>query len=309
MIFPDGKKFAFTILDDTDDTTLLNGRPIYSLLDELDIRITKTVWALDTPPEEQGPYFAAETLQSPQYLEWVHELADQGFEIAFHNASMGSSIRERTIEALDLLSREFNQSPILHCNHGQNKENLYWGTNRYSNILFSGFARMYSIFAKNPVFEGHIENSPYFWGDIALKNISYVRAFAFNRLDCGKIPPGVPFHDPRKPYVRRWFNTADVPDAQGFKKIITRESINSLYESRSWCILSTHLGKGYCSDGVVDPEIEATFRYIATLPGWYVPVSVLLDYLTRSEPDHTLSCFERLRLESTHILDRILSHL
>ena len=85
-IYPSNAEFAFTILDDTDDTTVNNGRPVYDLLSELGLRTTKTVWAFDTPEENRGPYFAGETLSSPRYLEWVHQLADKGFEIAFHNA-------------------------------------------------------------------------------------------------------------------------------------------------------------------------------------------------------------------------------
>ena len=44
--FPEGRKFAFTILDDTDDATVENVRPVYDLLTELGFRTTKTVWPL-----------------------------------------------------------------------------------------------------------------------------------------------------------------------------------------------------------------------------------------------------------------------
>ena len=40
--FPNGKRFAFTILDDTDVATLANVRPIYRLLEEVGMRTTKT---------------------------------------------------------------------------------------------------------------------------------------------------------------------------------------------------------------------------------------------------------------------------
>ena len=47
VTFPDGKRFAFTIFDDTDVGTLESLRPIYDLLAQLGLRTTKTVWPLD----------------------------------------------------------------------------------------------------------------------------------------------------------------------------------------------------------------------------------------------------------------------
>jgi len=94
--YADGR-FVFTILDDTDDATVENLEPIYRLLTELGMRTTKTVWPLDCPPELQGPFFAAQTLQDPEYLTFVKRLVDAGFELAFHGATMGSSSREQTV--------------------------------------------------------------------------------------------------------------------------------------------------------------------------------------------------------------------
>ena len=70
---PDGKQFIFTILDDTDDATVDNVKPVYDLLDELGFRTTKTVWPLDCP-EGSNLYFAAQTLQDPDYLAFIREL-------------------------------------------------------------------------------------------------------------------------------------------------------------------------------------------------------------------------------------------
>lgn len=44
IIWPGGKSFAFTIVDDTDKTTLENGPVVYDFLNDLGIKITKTVW-------------------------------------------------------------------------------------------------------------------------------------------------------------------------------------------------------------------------------------------------------------------------
>ena len=129
-LLPPGKRFAFSVLDDTDDATVDNVRPLYALLQEYGLRTTKTVWPMDCP-EGSRNFFAAETLQDKAYLGFVHELADAGFEVASHGATMESSRRERTLEGLELIRSEFGRYPRLFCNHGQNRENLYWGSKRF----------------------------------------------------------------------------------------------------------------------------------------------------------------------------------
>ena len=218
--YPSGAEFAFTILDDTDDTTVANGRPVYDILSDFGFRTTKTVWALDTSPENRGPYFAGETLASPAYLEWVHELAANGFEIAFHNATMGSSLRADTIRALDFLNKEFGQQVRLHCNHGQNRENLHWGIERYNSYIIRKMLQLYSRFGTYPTFEGNDPSSPYYWADIADEQLTYCREFTFRRLNCARIPPGRPYIDRTRQNKLVFFNTTEASDALVFNKFI-----------------------------------------------------------------------------------------
>jgi len=307
--FPGGKSFAFTILDDTDDTTVENGRPIYSLLKELGLRTTKTVWALDTPRGEQGPYFAAETLQNEQYRAWVHELAADGFEIAFHNASMGTSHREKTIEALDFLAQEFEGAPRLHCNHGQNRENLHWGASRYSTFELGMVARAVERVRGGRTYEGHEPGSPYYWEDVCAERIEYVRRLAFLRLNCATIPPGRPFHDPRKPGIPLWFNTADAANVTVFTDLVTREAIDELEASGGWAIVSTHLGKGFVREGRVDPSVRKILEDLADRPGWFVPASPMLDHIRTHSGDGPLEGRAMRRMEYAHVRDRVSARL
>ena len=46
-MLPDGKRFAFTVFDDTDSATLENVRGVYALLAELGFRTTKSCWVVD----------------------------------------------------------------------------------------------------------------------------------------------------------------------------------------------------------------------------------------------------------------------
>jgi len=303
--YPNGAEFAFTILDDTDDTTVANGRPVYDLLCNLGLRTTKTVWAFDTTPENRGPYFAGETLSSPEYHAWVHQLAADDFEIAFHNATMGSSLRQDTIRAIEIINNEFGQQLRLHCNHGQNRENLHWGADRYSSPLIQNVIKLYSKFHSYPKFEGNNPESPYYWSDVANDRLSYIRAFTFRRINGAKIPPGRPFRDTAKQSGPMFFNTTDASDVSVFNKFINKASIDKLREQKGWAVVSTHLGKGFYKNNTLDPVFERTMKYLATLPGWFVPVSQLLDFISVEVGSQEISAVERARMEFSHIIDRI----
>jgi len=80
--FPDGKEFAFTIVDDTDNATVENVKPVYDHLYNCGLRTTKTVWVY--PPQE-GNSFTGECLLDENYFQFMKELQERGFEIALHN--------------------------------------------------------------------------------------------------------------------------------------------------------------------------------------------------------------------------------
>src|SRR5215472_3083500 len=76
LSYPGGARFAFTILDDTDDATEANVAPVYALLQDLGLRTTKTVWPVAC--EEGSPLFhAGHTLDDPGYRAFVERLAAQ----------------------------------------------------------------------------------------------------------------------------------------------------------------------------------------------------------------------------------------
>jgi hypothetical protein len=295
IALPPGKRFAFSVLDDTDDSTLANVEPVYALLREYGLRTTKTVWPLDCP-EGSRNFFAAETLQDKAYLRFVHELADAGFEIAFHGATMESSRRERTLEGLEFIRNEFGGYPRLFCNHGQNRENLYWGRARFRSAplrMLSGLLTR----ERDDVYEGHREGSAFFWGDVCRQIIQYVRNFTFERLNMLTIDPGMPYHLASAPYVRYWFSTTDAPDVDAFNRLLARPRIDRLEDEGGVCIVSTHFGKGFARDGRVNPVTADLLRHLADKAGWFVPVSDVLDHLLAGGRGRTLTRGEILRLE------------
>lgn len=305
--YPGGKRFAFTILDDTDDATVENVKPIYDLLHELGMRTTKTAWPLDCP-EGSDLFFAAQTLQEEDYLAFVHELVERGFELAFHGATMEPSVRERTLRGLRFLDEEFGVPLRVYCNHGQNLENLYWGSERYRTLLLRLPLMLAERLAGRPRYTGHLPGSPYFWGDVCRERFRFVRGFAFQSINSLAIPPHGPYTVPSTPWVNYWFNTADAPDAERFKRLVTRRGIDTLVAEGGVCILSTHLGKGFVRAGRVDPEVEDALRYMASLPGWFAPVSDVLEHLLAARPSPELRPWTRWNLELRHLVDRVRAH-
>jgi hypothetical protein len=303
--FPNDKRFAFTILDDTDDATVENVQPIYDLLTELGLRTTKTAWPLDCP-EGSRLYFAGQTLADPEYLAFVRGLVAKGFEVAYHGATMESSTRDRTERGLRAFSTLLGVTPTIHCNHGQNLENVYWGAARYRVPAIRIPVALVERLLRKPRYAGHVPESPYFWGDLCRRQFRFVRNFTFSLLNNGVIPPCGPYRLKGTPWVQYWFNTADAPDAGDFKRLVTPPKIRQLCADGGVCILSTHLGKRFAKNGRVDSEIEDTFRYIASLPGWFRPVSEVLELLLAHRPDGVVSPWVQWQLEGRHLAGRLL---
>lgn len=302
---PGGGRFAFSILDDTDVSTLENVKPLYDLLRELGFRTTKTVWPLDCP-EGSREYFAADTLQRPEYLAFVHELAAAGFEIASHCATMESSRRERTERAIAFLEGEFGGCPRLHANHGENREDVYWGPERFRNPVLRWIVSRLGHQPRD-YYVGEREESEYFWGDLCARHFEYVRNFTFQQLDLRSFDPETPYRLDGTPYVKFWFSTTDAPDVEHFRRLVTRDAVRRLEEENGVCIVSTHLGKGFVRDGRVDPEVSDTLAYLASRPGWFAPVSEILDHLRQGRQDRPLGSAALLRLELRYVFDRLRS--
>ncbi len=307
MQFPDGKRFAFTILDDTDDATLENVRPVYDRLKELGFRTTKTAWPLDCP-EGSRIYFAADTLQRQDYLAHVRSLVEAGFELGSHGATMESSLRERTQHGLAFLQSEFGFLPRVHANHGQNRENIYWGLERFQSPLIRPLISMVGHYSRGQ-FAGESEDSPHYWGDLCREHFDYVRNFTFSGLDMLECNPEMPYRVASTPKVGHWFSTTDAPNVNVFLDVVNRAALERLESAGGVCIISTHLGKGFVQDGKLNSTVDDTLSYLADRPGWYVPVSTLLDHLRDAHGAPTLSRAALFRLELRYLVDQLRGRL
>jgi hypothetical protein len=275
VTFPDGKRFAFTIVDDTDMATLERNRPVYEVLQRYGLRTTKTAWMLE-PTETDHPPNAGDSMQDPGYRAFLRDLHEAGFEIALHGVRGGSSPRADIIKGLEEYRREFGDYPKLHVNHSRNRDDLYWGADRWSLAPLRWIYRA----AMGDRFSGEDPASPYYWGDLAQQHIRYVDQFTFEDVNLLNVTPSFPYHLPDKPLVNLWFPTADGGNRDQFLKLLSPENLDRLEREGGVCIVYAHLGAGSFNQGDgVDPRFEARIRDIAARNGWFVPASELLDHL------------------------------
>ncbi len=271
--FPRGCRFAFSVYDDSDVATCDNVRPIYELLAELGMRTTKTAWpfALETGDSN---FVSSQTLEDEDYLSFVRSLKEAGFEIAWHGASMETSERARTLAGFKRFQDLIGHTPRLHANHAYNRENLYWGPDRFDLGALRLLSRLAGGFRRGDSL-GHVQDSDYWWGDLSLRHIEYARNLTFNRINISSVNPTLPYHDPRRPLVPFWFSSSDAESVTEFNQLTTSRNQDRLEREGGVCIVATHFGKGFVNDGTVDSVTRRNLVELASRPGWFPPVGEL----------------------------------
>lgn len=301
--WPQGRKFAFTIVDDTDCSSLANVKPIYDLLARLGLRTTKTVWMF---PGQGEPVRGGATCQEKDYLGWVLDLQRQGFEIALHNASPCTSARESTVLALKKFQETFGVEQFLFCNHTRCRENIYWGDKR-----LSGWRRAtYNLLTRGKrtdISRGHVAGDPLFWGDLCRQHVRYVRNFVFDALDGLACCPEQPYHDPSKPFVNYWFTSADGNNLKTFLRNFTRETLKQLEQTGGLCIAYVHFAYQFMENGVINEEFRKRMEFVSSLDGWFVPASQVLDHLRRGAgtQDRVISAGRLAQLERKWLFEKL----
>ena len=300
MIFPGNKRFAFTVFDDTDLSTVENVSPIYRLLAELGMHTTKSVWPLASVP---GARFGGSSLQDSKYRDFILQLKEQGFEIALHNVRNHDAQRELVEEGFEIFRDILGDYPRAHANHSSNRENIYWGAARFSRAV--GVLYRLATRSRGWPFEGHVEDSPYFWGDICRSRVEYVRNLVFSEINLNRINPSMPYHDQHRPYVNLWFSASNGPDAATFCATLGEANQDRLEAESGVCIMYTHFACGFCGDGKVEPRVEQLLRRLANKNGWFVPVSTLLDYLRTRHGSCQIPAREMMRMEMSWLAEGV----
>ncbi len=302
--WPEGKRAAFTIFDDTDLTTMANGPVIYDLFNELGLTFTKSVWPLGPTGAQR---VGGTTCADPEYLAWVRSLQAAGHEIGYHNTTDHPSTRERIIEGLDTFEEYFGHAPRVGADHSGNREALYWGPARLSggrSFLYGAAQR--ALRPNRPSFSGDDPLSEHFWGDICRERIDYWRNFCFDEIDVLRVCPKLPYHDERRPFVKHWFASTDGSNRARLLHQLADEKLDRLEAGGGACIMYAHLGVGLVADGRLDPAFEAAVRCLADRSSlWIAPVSAVLDHLKEQLGDQVLTDGDRRRLENRWVTDRL----
>lgn len=303
--YPGGKRFAFTIVDDTDMVTLERVRPVYEALERYGFRTTKTTWVYRSNNEGHEAN-RGDSLEDPDYRAFILGLQAKGFEIALHGVRGGSSRREDTLAGLQEFRTLLGHDPKLFVNHSVNEENLYWGRSLYD---FPPYQWLAGLFIKYP-FTGHVEASPYFWGDIARERVQFVRRFTFDDINLLAENPSFPYRLHDKPYVNYWFPTSNGNRVIEFHKLLSPENLDRLEQEGGVCLVYAHLGSGSFNrkDGQpgVDPRFEQRLKELSARNGWFVPASEILEFLKSQEGwTGELPWLERLQVDTRFLYGRV----
>lgn len=79
--------------------------------------------------------------------------------------------------------------------------------------------------------------------------------------------------------MREWFSASDGIDLREFVQLISERNQDRLMEEAGACIVYTHLAFRFCCKGKIDPVFAGLIRRLSRLPGYFVPVSELLNHL------------------------------
>jgi hypothetical protein len=301
-LWPDGKRFAFTVFDDTDCATLANVSRVYSFLADCGFRSTKSCWPLRGDPNRGE--CAGQTCEDPDYLQWHLDLQAKGFEIGWHGATWHGVRREQTLAALDAFARIFQHPPATAANHANNAGTMYWGAARLTGLnalLYHCLTRFHNW----KRFRGHVEGDEHFWGDLCRQRIRYYRNFIFQDINTLKCCPIMPYHDLRRPYVNYWFASSNGNNVPTFNACLSEANQDRLEAEGGACIMYTHFARGFEVDGRLEPGFERLMRRLAARNGWFVPVRTLLDRLLEVHGHHEITNSERRRLERKWLLEKI----
>ena len=272
---PDGGKFAFTILDHPETAAVSAVRGMYDLLDEFGIRVSRAVWSFGSA--DSGRYDSRGSLEDSEQLEFALELQSRGHEICWAGASRGANRRERTIEGLERFREVFGQYPRLYVNSSTNRESLYWGSDRIDQPLLKAVAQRA---APTPIgyYLGHVDESAFWWGDVCRQHIDYVLNLTFEEVNVRRINPGLPYHDPLRPWVRWWFSATEVDNGGEFNQLLRPDRLERLVREAGCCIISTKLARGYLRDPQGERLTRRRVDSLVKAGGWFATASALLDH-------------------------------
>jgi hypothetical protein len=277
--YPDGRRFAFTVVHDADSAFSERLAPLFDVFDELGFRITASVFAFWADWARRGSIWSewrqssaftapiAVPLCDPVERRFYQDLAARGHEVALHSPSDTSSTPADIVDAFELFKATFDHFPTVYTEHSSlsNKD-------AQSN-------------------EGSDPRSPYYCRDLLLAYDPWIWVDGEGALrddEDGKyfeIPPTAsPLnlhanaqYGLMKAFVRtgRWSRG----DADGFLETYSEENIDTIERDGGMALVYTHLDYGWLDPRTrrMRTDVEARLRYLAAKPGWFAPAGEILE--------------------------------
>ncbi len=281
--WPDGKSFAFTIIDDTDKSTLENAPIIYNYLYSKGILTTKSVWVRDGKKSEEYESVIGTTLIDKEYTNWVKSLQDKGFEICLHSMTWSASTRNQIVDGFNFFESLFGKSKVLvQHNDIVANESIYWGSRRLVfplNYVFEIISLFSSNIPNSHIYQGENTDSIYFWGDICKEKVEFIRNLVFPSINLFNITPNVIHKRSRTKFVNNWFISCEAPDVTSFVKLLSNENIEKLLNENGLCIVYTHFGKDFVENGILKESFKIAIDNLVNKNGWFVPASEIFEHL------------------------------
>jgi len=297
--WPNNRSFAFSVFDDPDSQTLRGLRSVYDFLSDAGLRTTVGVWPCGPTREANSP---GETCRNIEYRKYIQELSGRGFEVGYHNTTSHSSFRSEIADGLDIFAEHFGRFPITMANH-YNAEAIYWGRDR----LGGPRQRVYSAaMLGRKRFYGHVERSPYFWGDLCKKTVRFCRNFTFSNINTLRTCPWMPYRDPEREYVNYWFASSSAKDVSGFLQLLSEKNQDLLEAQGGACIVYTHFGLGFVQDASLNARFRFLIDRLKRKNGWFEPVGTLLNYLLAHRLDANITPSERRKMEWRWLGEKLL---
>jgi hypothetical protein len=258
---------------------------VYAFLADLGFRTTKSVWAVTAPGV---PHVGGATCDDPAYLAWTLQLQADGFEIGSHGASYTTTPRPLVARSLERFRDLYGAYPSAFANHTGCRESIYWGEERVSGLNRLAYNAM-TRFRRRGYFRGSVPGDPLFWGDLCRQHVRYVRNFTFREVNTLRACPQMPYHDPERPMVNRWFASSEGAGVDAYNACLTEANQDRLEAEGGACIMYTHFASGFYRDGRLNPRFQDLMTRLAGRNGWFVPVTTLLDHIAdqRGVPEIT----------------------
>jgi hypothetical protein len=219
-----------------------------------------------------------------------------GFEIGYHNAAPHTCTRQEIVSSLERFRDYFGRWPTSAANHF-NADALYWGSARFHPGLPRTIYDVVTLGRQRSRFQGHVESSPHFWGDLCRQHIRYFRNLVFREINTLKACPYQPYSDPERPFVNAWFCSAEGTDCRAYVGTISEANLDRLEEEGGMCIMYTHFGKGFIQDGKLEPEFSRLMTRLSRRNGWFAPVTTVLDHLQQVHGANAIPQRELSRME------------